>query len=185
MRLSRRWGRLIAAGIVCAAVAAAAGSPVFAVGSEKKDSGNKESAKGESGEKMDTASMLYQQGMEQSKAGDFEKARDSFEKANRERKHDPEILNMLAFTQRKTGKLKEAFANYEKALELKPRFPQAREYLGEAHLQGMMAQLKELKSYGPEGEKELALLVAALRAATAEVNAEFTGPNAPAGTQKW
>lgn len=186
MTRSVRWKRVALAGIVCAAIAVAAGSPVFAIGSGKKDEGKGGQAQGASGEKMDVASMLYNQGVEFADAGQFEKARESFEKANRERKNDPDIVNMLAFTQRKTGKLDEAFANYKKALELRPRFPQAREYLGEAHIQAVVAEIKELQSYGPEGEKELAMLVSALRAAVADLNAEFSDPNAPAATQqKW
>ena len=49
---------------------------------------------------------------------------------------------MLAFSERKQGNLDEAFEYYAKALALRPKFPEAREYLAEAHIQ---AALKELK----------------------------------------
>jgi tetratricopeptide (TPR) repeat protein len=74
-----------------------------------------------------------------------------------------EAWNLLAYCQRKTGKLDEAFLNYRKALELKPEFPEAREYLGEAHLQAVLREIEILRGYGDVGQKELEQLVAALR----------------------
>ena len=71
--------------------------------------------------------------------------------------------NLLAYCQRKTGKLDEAFVNYGKALELKPEFPEAREYLGEAHLQAVLREIEILRGYGDSAQKELDQLVAALR----------------------
>ena len=74
-----------------------------------------------------------------------------------------EAWNLLAYCQRKTGKLEEAFVNYGKALELRPEFPEAREYLGEAHLQAVQREIEILRGYGEAGQKELDELVAALR----------------------
>jgi tetratricopeptide (TPR) repeat protein len=74
--------------------------------------------------------------------------------------------NLLAYCQRKTGKLDEAFLNYRKALDLKPEFPEAREYLGEAHLQAVLQQIEILRGYGEAGQEELDRLVAALRETT-------------------
>jgi tetratricopeptide (TPR) repeat protein len=42
---------------------------------------------------------------------------------------------MMGYSLRKTGKANEAFSYYEKALSLRPNFPDAREYYGEAYLQ--------------------------------------------------
>jgi Tfp pilus assembly protein PilF len=108
------------------------------------------------------ATGLYNEGLTLAKNGDYEKARDLFERANRLKKNDPDILNMLAFTQRKTGKLDEAFGNYKKALSIQPRFPRAREYMAEAHLQAALEQLAILRSYGPEGAEDAQKLVEAL-----------------------
>ena len=100
----------------------------------------------------DPARELYEQGLQKVQANDFNAALDLFERAQKTKKNDPEILNMLAFTQRKLGDLDAAFANYAKALELRPDFPQAREYLAEAHLQAAMAQMKILRESGSEAE---------------------------------
>lgn len=120
----------------------------------------------------DEADQLYQRGLELAKEQKFDEALVRFEQANKKRKKDPEILNMLAFCQRKTGDLEAAFENYAKALEIQPKFPQAREYLAEAHLQAALAQLEILKGYGAEGEEERADLVAAMRRLSAEVAGE-------------
>lgn len=120
----------------------------------------------------DEADQLYQRGLELAKEGKFEEALARFEQANKKRKKDPEILNMLAYCQRKTGDLDSAFENYGKALELQPKFPQAREYLAEAHIQAALMQLEIIRGYGREGEKELWDLVAAIRKASAELDGE-------------
>jgi tetratricopeptide (TPR) repeat protein len=138
--------------------------PVLASSSGGGGSSGAESAD-RSAPEVDEADQLFARGMELVKEGKFEEARGRFERAHDKRKKDADILNMLAYTQRKTGRLDDAFENYAKALELKPRFPQAREYLGEAHIQAALLQIKTLREYGPEAEKELADLVAALRTA--------------------
>jgi Tfp pilus assembly protein PilF len=120
----------------------------------------------------DEADQLYQRGLELAKEQKFEEALARFEQANKKRKKDPEILNMLAFCQRKTGHLEKAFENYAKALEIRPKFPQAREYLAEAHLQAALAQLEILRGYGADGEKARGELLAAMRRLSAEVSAE-------------
>ena len=76
---------------------------------------------------------------------------------------DADALNLLAYCQRKAGRLDEAFANYHRALELRPEFPAAREYLGEAHLQAALQQVEILRGYGEPAREELAKLVAALQ----------------------
>jgi Tfp pilus assembly protein PilF len=118
--------------------------------------------------KVDEADQMYERGLELAEAGKFEEALVRFEQANKKRKNDPEILNMLAFCQRKTGDLEHAFENYEKALEIRPDFPQAREYLGEAHLQAALQQIEILRGLGPEGAEQLAELVAALKKAAGQ-----------------
>ena len=111
--------------------------------------------------KVDKATEHYNKGLEHAEAGNFEKALKEFERADKERKNDPEILNMMAFSNRKLGKLDEAFKIYEKALGVRPDFPQAREYLGEAHIQAALEQVRILRGYGAAGEEELRKLLSA------------------------
>jgi len=113
------------------------------------------------------AAELYQQGLKAAHDKDYSSALKSFVKANDKDANNPDILNMLAFTQRKSGMLRDAFMNYEHALLLRPKFPQAREYLGEAHIQAVLKELETLKSYGPEGQEEYDDLRAALKEAAA------------------
>lgn len=126
------------------------------------------------------AASLFDEGVTLVEKGDYEEALARFEAASEETTDDPDILNMLAFTQRKLGRLDEAFETYAQALELRPRFPQAREYLGEAHLQAVVAQLALLKSYGDEGTEAYDQLLTALRETTAKFDGEGSG-----GEAKW
>jgi Flp pilus assembly protein TadD len=111
----------------------------------------------------------YDQGMELVKAGDFAKARRSFEQANRKSPRDPDVLNMLAYSQRKSGRLDRAIETYQQALKLRPKFPQAREYLAEAYLQAALRELDTLKSYGSEADAERAAVIQAMQAAAADL----------------
>lgn len=115
-----------------------------------------------------TAETLYNEGIVLAEEGRHAAALQKFRAAQELKADDPDILNMIAHSLRKTGKLEEAFATYEKALQLRDRFPQAREYLGEAHLQAALIQVQILRSYGAEGEAELAALLDALKRAANE-----------------
>jgi tetratricopeptide (TPR) repeat protein len=141
----------VAAAVLSGARASGEGSP-FEYGSRP-----------ESADKVVAA--VYQKGMDAAQAGDYAAALAHFEAADKKAKDRPEVLNMLAYSQRKLGRLDEAFANYDRALKLKPRFPEAREYLAEAHLQAALRELETIKGYGPEGEKQAAALKAALKSA--------------------
>jgi tetratricopeptide (TPR) repeat protein len=125
-------------------------------------------------EPKNTWETLYNEGMELAEEGRHAAARVKFEEAYKLQGDDPDVLNMLAFTMRKTGDLEGAFAMYEKALQKRERFPQAREYLGEAHLQAALKQVYALRSYGAEGQEELnALLDALKRAANEAAGTDF------------
>jgi len=102
-----------------------------------------------------TTISLYDQGVKASDAGDFQDALTLFQQALEADPNNPDILNMLAHTQRKLGMLDEALSNYKKALELRPKFPEAREYLGETYIDAAMAQAETLKSYGSDGQEQL------------------------------
>jgi len=98
---------------------------------------------------------LYDQGVEANNNNDFQKALSLFEQALSADPDNPDILNMLAHAQRKIGLIDESIANYKKALELRPRFPEAHEYLGEAYIQAAMREVETLKNYGNDGREEL------------------------------
>ena len=63
------------------------------------------------------------------------KAYDIFEKAYAKNKTNPDILNYLGFTLRKTGKLEKAEVFYLKGLELDASHLGINEYLGELYVQ--------------------------------------------------
>ena len=134
---------------------------VWAAGTSSKPAKKKEA-------KQVTATRsqeLYQKGLVASEAKNYDQAYEYFKRAHQEDADDPDILNMLAYSQRKRGNLSEAFEYYETALKLRPRFPQAREYLGEAHIQAALEQIRILQGYGSEADHELEDLVEAFREA--------------------
>jgi tetratricopeptide (TPR) repeat protein len=61
-------------------------------------------------------------------------ARNEFQDATRLVPNVPEAWNNLGYTQRKLGSYDAALAAYERALTLRPGFPEALEYRGEAYL---------------------------------------------------
>lgn len=156
--------------VTAAVLARPAAPPVHAAGTETKPA-------------EDSASELYNQGLELAENGDYAAARKKFEKAHAEDTEDADILNMLAFTMRKTGDLEKAFETYEKALAQRDRFPQAREYLAEAHVQAVLDQVTVLRSYGEEGADQLAAIAEELRRALAEVAAHVPASAKPG--RKW
>ncbi len=115
------------------------------------------------------AVSLYDQGVEATKNNDFPKALKLFEQASRESRNNPDIFNMLAHTQLKLGMIDESLESYKKALKLRPRFPEAREYLGEAYIQAVLLEIETLKSYGNEGAESLEDLKKAFKEAAANL----------------
>ncbi len=82
-----------------------------------------------------TAVEWYEKGFEASEAEKYAEAIQSFKNAVALDPKYAEAYNMLGFCTRKTGNARGAFPYYEKALSLRPDFPEAREYYGEAQLQ--------------------------------------------------
>lgn len=115
------------------------------------------------------AASLYDQGMEASKNNDFQKARTLFEQALQEDRNNPDIINGLAHAQRKLGLIDESLENYKKALALRPKFPEAREYLGEAYIQAALREIRALKDYGSEGDESREDLTKAFKEAAANL----------------
>ena len=167
---------------VCAAMVLIAAVTIARAASSGGGSGSVERPEATRSEpEVDEAQEMFNRGMQLTKEGKYEEARERFEKAVSKKKNNPDYLNMLAYTQRKTGNLEDAFENYEKALGERPKFPQAREYLGEAHIQAALLQVEILRGYGAEGQKELGELTAALQRAaqtmTPEAMSASTAPS--------
>lgn len=78
---------------------------------------------------------LYNAGYKKAMAGQYEAAIVDLNKAIAMKSDYAEAYNMLGFSTRKLGRINDAYAYYEKALEYKPVFPEAREYYAEAYLQ--------------------------------------------------
>ena len=83
----------------------------------------KRAGKLEKKEKTDKAKKLYSQ------------AFDKFEKAYKSDKKNPDILNYLGYTSRKTGDFERAEKFYLEGLSIKPDHNGINEYLGELYVQ--------------------------------------------------
>ena len=83
----------------------------------------KRAGKLEKKEKKDKAVKLYKEA--------FKK----LEKANKKDKNNPDILNYMGFTSRKSGNFDEAEKFYLKGLSLDPKHNGINEYLGELYVQ--------------------------------------------------
>ena len=103
-------------------------------------------------EKKDKAKKLYL------------KAFSKFEKAYSKDKNNPDILNYLGYTSRKTGNFKEAEKFYLKGLNIKPNHNGINEYLGELYVQTNRIdkaneRLAVLKNCGCKEYNELELII--------------------------
>ena len=72
---------------------------------------------------------LYAQGWLLAKTGQYDWAIQVLSAV--QDKNNPDVMNMLGYSNRKAGRLDVGISYYAKALELKPDFVRAREYLGE------------------------------------------------------
>lgn len=115
------------------------------------------------------AVSLYDQGVAASQGNDFQKALPLFEQALQNDPNNPDVLNMLAHTQRKLGRLDEALDNYKKALSLRPHFPEAREYLAEAYIDAAMREADTLKGYDADGKEQLEDIEHAIKEAAEKI----------------
>ena len=108
---------------------------------------------------------LYDKGMQLVKSGEYEAALVEFRKVEKKEPKNADALNMIAYSSRKLGRLDTAFKYYDRALKYREQFPQAREYLAEAHIQAALEQAQILESYGDAGKQELAQLIHAFQTA--------------------
>lgn len=174
--MSRRFQTLCAVLPTALALALTAPSVTLAAGSEEPEMAG-------AGDAGNAARELYDQGLEEVEAGQFAAARDLFRKSLRRAPNDPDALNMLAYSQRKTGNLDTAIKTYQLALRARPEFPQAREYLGEAYLEAALRELAALREAGAEGRSSREMLEAALRDAAARLDAEPAAARAPSSSE--
>ena len=112
----------------------------------------KRAGKLEKKEKTDKAKKLYAQ------------AFDKLKKANIKDKKNPDILNYLGYTSRKTGNFVEAEKFYLEGLSIKPDHNGINEYLGELYVQTNRIEkanerLKVLKNCNCEEYSELELII--------------------------
>ncbi len=146
-------------------------TPSFAAGG---DSGGSSGSSGDSSPKI----SLYDQGVKLVKrAGKLEKkekiakaekiytkALKKFEKAYSKDKNNPDILNYLGYTSRKTGNFEVAEKFYLKGLEINPNHNGINEYLGELYVQTNRIdkaneRLKVLKNCNCKEYGELELII--------------------------
>lgn len=91
---------------------------------------------------------LYTQGWQLAKAGEYDWAIEVLSAVKDQ--NNPDVLNMLGYSNRKAGRIELGISYYDKALQLKPDFVRAREYLGEGYvaagkLELAKAQLGEIQ----------------------------------------
>ncbi len=110
-------------------------------------------------------SEMYDQGRLLARQGEYEWALTVL--AAVQDKSDPDVLNMMGYSNRKAGRLDVAITYYQKALSLKPDFTLAREYLGEGYVAAgkldlARAQLDEIKKVSGTTSEEYIDLAAAI-----------------------
>jgi tetratricopeptide (TPR) repeat protein len=158
-----------------AALLLSLGTPALALpgGGGKEEKEEQDSAAEDRG--ADEAAAAYERGMQLVKEARYQEALERFRAAAKREKGNPEYLNMVAYSLRKVGNLEDAFETYARVLAMKPDFAQAREYLGEAHIQAVLLQIDVLRGYGEKGKPAHDALVAALQEAAKMLQAEPTG----------
>ncbi len=75
---------------------------------------------------------LYKQGWQLAKAGEYDWAITVLSAVKDH--NNPDVLNMLGYSNRKAGRIELGISYYDQALKLKPDFVRAREYLGEGYV---------------------------------------------------
>ena len=115
---------------------------VFAAGGGGGSSGSSDGGSGSSSTLYDQAVKLVKRAGKLEKKDKGERAKklysQAFKKLNRAHKTDkknPDILNYMGFTSRKTGNFKEAENYYLAGLNLDPKHNGINEYLGELYVQ--------------------------------------------------
>ena len=77
----------------------------------------------------------YQQAQTAIAGADYRTAADLLQKVLSRQPENPDVLNLMGFSQRKLGDSSTALAYYKRALDLQPNHIGANEYLGELYLE--------------------------------------------------
>tara|TARA_B100000963_G_C22537646_1_gene630591 strand:- start:264 stop:713 length:450 start_codon:yes stop_codon:yes gene_type:complete len=141
----------------------------MAAGSDSSSSGSSSSSKGES--LYEDAVKLVKRAGKLEKKDKSDKAKklyaqafDKLEKAYKSDKKNPDILNYMGFTTRKTGNFEKAEKFYLEGLSIKPNHNGINEYLGELYVQTNRMdkaneRLEVLKSCNCKEYGELELII--------------------------
>ena len=108
---------------------------VFAAGGDSGSSSTKASMYDEAVKLIKRAGKLEKKDNTDRATKLYKEAFSKLEKANKKDKDNPDILNYMGFTSRKSGNFTEAEKFYLKGLSLNPKHNGINEYLGELYVQ--------------------------------------------------
>jgi thioredoxin-like negative regulator of GroEL len=89
------------------------------------------------------ANADYQQAQTAIAGADYKTAADLLQKVLTRQPNNPDVLNLMGFSERKMGEASTALSYYKKALDLQPTHIGANEYLGELYLELKEPELAE------------------------------------------
>lgn len=78
-------------------------------------------------------------------AGKYDDALPALEQLDQQSPGNPDVLNLIGFSMRKTGKFADALVYYNKALALNPMHLGANEYLGELYLETKQPEMAKAR----------------------------------------
>lgn len=78
-------------------------------------------------------------------AGEYGNALPALQDLDQKSPNNPDVLNLIGFSMRKTGKLADALVYYNKALALNPMHLGANEYLGELYLETKQPEMAKAR----------------------------------------
>ena len=107
----------------------------FAAGGDSGGSSSKVSMYDEAVKLIKRAGKLEKKDKKDKAVKLYKEAFNKLEKANKKDKNNPDILNYMGFTSRKSGNFNEAEKFYLKGLSLNPKHNGINEYLGELYVQ--------------------------------------------------
>ena len=107
----------------------------FAAGGDSGGSSSKVSMYDEAVKLIKRAGKLEKKDKQDKAVKLYKEAFNKLEKANKKDKNNPDILNYMGFTSRKSGNFNEAEKFYLKGLSLNPKHNGINEYLGELYVQ--------------------------------------------------
>jgi len=89
------------------------------------------------------ANADYQKAQTAINGADYKAAADLLQKVLARQPNNPDVLNLMGFSERKMGEASTALMYYKKALDLQPNHVGANEYLGELYLELKQPDLAE------------------------------------------